>query len=90
MQQLKNYRYEKSNQFLLALICLSSFASCDDAYEVNYNAPVKISFDGVEDGIAVTAKGADNYTAKIRVQATNGIVILKSIMQILKPGQRAV
>ena len=51
---------KKVINFLLALICLSSFASCDDAYEVNYNAPVKISLDGVEDGIAVTAKGADN------------------------------
>ena len=37
---------KKVINFLLALICLSSFASCDDAYEVNYNAPVKISFAG--------------------------------------------
>ena len=79
---------KKVINFLLALICLSSFASCDDAYEVNYNAPVKISFDGVEDGIAVTAKGADNYTAKIRVQATNGISYFEIYNADIKTGAK--
>lgn len=79
---------KKVINFLLALICLSSFTSCDDAYEVNYNAPVKISFDGVEDGIAVTAKGADNYTAKIRVQATNGISYFEIYNADIKTGAK--
>lgn len=57
----------------MSLLVPILFVACDDAYEVNYDAPANISFDGVENGIAIVAKGVDNYTARIRMQAPNGI-----------------
>lgn len=49
------------------------FAACSDAYELNYVSTVKISFEGVEDGIVTLDKGVDSYTAKISVKASTGI-----------------
>lgn len=73
---------------LLSFIFVISFAACDDAYEVNYDAPVKISFEGATDGIATTAKGADNYTAKINVQAPNGISYFEIYNADIKTGAK--
>lgn len=75
-------------RFLLPLLFITSFVACDDAYEVNYDAPVKISFDGVEDGIAAVAKGVDNYTAKIRVQAPKGISYFEIYNADIKTGAK--
>lgn len=73
---------------LLSFIFVTSFAACDDAYEVNYDAPVKISFEGVENGIATTAKGVDNYTAKIKVQAAGGISYFEIYNADIKTGAK--
>lgn len=58
---------------LSVLILTAWFTGCDDAYEIDYEAPVKIVFEGADNGIAVIGKGADRYTADIVVKAQRGV-----------------
>lgn len=75
-------------KFLLSFVFALFVVSCDDAYEVNYEPPIKISFDGVEDGIATLEKGVYNYTAKIKVTSVNGLNYFEIYNADAKTGEK--
>lgn len=57
--------------FILSVIVVLSMASCDDkTFDLDYTAPLTITFDGVDNSNIVTVeKGVMSYTATIEVKA---------------------
>ena len=61
----------KTNSIIALILSISSFGlfSCADKYEVDYEAPVKIEFAGVDQNNRVSLeKGVAEYTATVKVQ----------------------
>ena len=61
----------KTNSIIALILSISLFGlfSCADKYEVDYEAPVKIEFAGVDQNNRVSlTKGIAEYTATVKVQ----------------------
>ena len=61
----------KTNSIIALILSISLFGlfSCADKYEVNYEAPIKIEFTGVDQNNRVSLeKGVTEYTATVKVQ----------------------
>ena len=61
----------KTNSIIALILSISLFGlfGCADKYEVDYEAPVKIEFAGVDQNNRVSlTKGIAEYTATIKVQ----------------------
>lgn len=81
----------KTNSIIALILSISLFGlfGCADKYEVDYEAPVKIEFAGVDQNNRVSlTKGIAEYTATIKVQGE--IMSLKFIRQTPKPECREV
>ena len=61
----------KTNSIIALILSISLFGlfGCADKYEVDYEAPVKIEFAGVDQNNRVSlTKGIAEYTATVKVQ----------------------
>ena len=61
----------KTNSIIALIVSISLFGlfGCADKYEVDYEAPVKIEFTGVDQNNRVSLeKGVTEYTAAVKVQ----------------------
>lgn len=68
---LKKNSIMKSNSIIALVLSISLFGlfGCADKYEVDYKAPVKIEFAGVDQNNRVSlGKGVAEYTATVKVQ----------------------
>jgi uncharacterized lipoprotein NlpE involved in copper resistance len=67
----------KTNSIIALILSISLFGlfGCADKYEVDYEAPVKIEFAGVDQNNRVSlTKGIAEYTATVKVQGEISIV----------------
>ena len=63
----------KTNSIIALILSISLFGlfGCADKYEVDYEAPVKIEFTGVDQNNRVSLeKGVAEYTATVKVQVS--------------------